>query len=204
MHCCRRRTNALGKLLILFRPRPGHVPHRSPATLGLPRRILGFRLGSTGVAYYPPFLLTPTTNNMSKTSPEAASRSNYQSIFDGALESYQRKTGNDLTKDPLLRILETCNSPDEVLAILRRQLVVPGQSHSSSDEFTKWLIPTVKVIHAFTATVGGAVGLVSFSKVEVISPISPLIFINIHFGDIPTFWGDFYGYRSPSLSEDEH
>lgn len=141
---------------------------------------------------------------MSKTSPEAASRSNYQSIFDGALESYQRKTGNDLTKDPLLHILETCNSPDEVLAILRRQIVVPGQSDNSSDEFTKWLIPTVNVIDAFTATVGGAVGLVSFSKVEVISPISPLIFINIHFEDIPTFRGDFYGYRGPSFSEDEH
>ena len=101
------------------------------------------------------------------TTPEAASRSNYQSIFDGTLEAYQRKTGKDLTKDPLLRSLDTCNSPDAVLTILRAQIVGPGQ-YGSSDKFTEWLIPTVKVINAFSETFGAAVALVSLMNVEVI------------------------------------
>ena len=96
---------------------------------------------------------------------EAASRSNYQSIFDSALERYKGKTGKDLTKDPLLRSLETCNSPDAVLAVLRAQLLGPGQSQSSDDKLTTWLDPTVNVINAFSATIGGGVGLVSLIEV---------------------------------------
>jgi hypothetical protein len=111
---------------------------------------------------------------MSQTSPKAASSSNYQPIFDGALEAYQRKTGKDLTKDPLLRTLETCNSPDAILTILRGQILEPGQSHDGTDKSTAWLIPTVKVINAFSETIGGALALVSFTNVEVIGPRSAL------------------------------
>jgi hypothetical protein len=135
---------------------------------------------------------------MSQTSPEAVSRFNYQSAFDSALEGYKRKTGNDLTKDPLLRTLETCNSPDVVLTTLRAQLLGPGQSKSSSNKLTAWLDPTVNVINAFSATVGGGVGLVSPTRIEVIGPRSAS---DVYFGDISTSWSDFYGYWSPSLCE---
>jgi hypothetical protein len=107
---------------------------------------------------------------MPQTPLEAASRSNYKSIFESALERYERKTGKDLTKDPLLHSLKTCNSPDAVLTLLRAQILGPGQSQSSSDKLTKWLNPTVNVINAFSATIGGAVGLVSLKKIDVISP----------------------------------
>jgi hypothetical protein len=106
---------------------------------------------------------------MQQTSLGAASRSNYQSIFDGAIEAYQRKTGKDLTKDPLLRTLETCASPDAVLTILRAQMFGPGQSQSNTDKLTTWLDPTVNVINAFSVIIGGGVGLVSLTKVEVIN-----------------------------------
>ncbi|KAF8469866.1 hypothetical protein DFH94DRAFT_847734 [Russula ochroleuca] len=96
---------------------------------------------------------------MSQTSPEAASRYNYQFIFDSALEAYERKTGKDLTKDPLLRSLETCSSPDAVLTLLRAQILGPGPSQSSGDKLTAWLIPTVNVINAFSATIGPGVSL---------------------------------------------
>jgi hypothetical protein len=111
-------------------------------------------------------LPSPFTSTMPQTSLEAPSRFNYQSIFDSALEGYKKKTGNDLTKDPLLRRLETCDSPDAVLTILRAQLLVPGQSQSNSEILTTWLDPTVNVINAFSATVGGSVGLVSLMKIE--------------------------------------
>jgi hypothetical protein len=96
---------------------------------------------------------------MSQTSPEA----NYQSIFDSALEGYKKKTGKDLTSDPLLCRLESCDSPDEILAILRAQ-ILSGQPQSSGDKLLTWLNPTINVLGAFSETVGGGVSLVSSLK----------------------------------------
>jgi hypothetical protein len=48
---------------------------------------------------------------MSQTSLEDASRSNDQFIFDSGPEAYKGKTGEELTKDPLLCRLVTCPSP---------------------------------------------------------------------------------------------
>ncbi|KAF8496765.1 hypothetical protein F5888DRAFT_1702367 [Russula emetica] len=95
---------------------------------------------------------------MSQTPPETNSRSNYQVIFDSALKAYQKKTGKDLTSDPLLCDLETCHSPDAILAVLRAQTLGPGQAQNSGDESLTWLNPTISVLHAFSATIGGSVG----------------------------------------------
>ena len=110
---------------------------------------------------------------MQQTSLEAASR-NYQYIFDSALEAYEQKTGKDLTKDPLLRTLETCRSPDAVLILLRAQIFGPGRSQNSSEKLTTWLSPTINVISVFSETIGGAVSLVSLTMFEVIQPRSAL------------------------------
>jgi hypothetical protein len=99
---------------------------------------------------------------MSQIPPSAASRYNYQATFDSALEAYKDKTGIDLTSDPLLRNIENCNSPDAVLAILRAQILEPGQPQSGHNRLTTWLGPTVYVLNAFSATmIGALVGLVS-------------------------------------------
>jgi len=104
---------------------------------------------------------------MSQNRPDISSSSNYQVIFDSALQAYKKKTGRDLTSDPLLRSLESCNSPHTVLAFLREQ--VPGfdQSGSSSDGVTKWLDPTVNVLFRFSSTIGCAVNLVSLCKFKL-------------------------------------
>ncbi|KAH9998866.1 hypothetical protein BJV74DRAFT_190418 [Russula compacta] len=91
---------------------------------------------------------------MSRTSVGTSSRSNYQTIFDNALETYKKKTGKDLTSDPLLRKLEACDSPDAILTMLRAQIFEPGQSQSSGDKLTKWMNPTVNVLNALSKTVG--------------------------------------------------
>jgi hypothetical protein len=103
---------------------------------------------------------------MSQIPPSAASRFNYQAIFDSALEAYKKKIGKDLTSDPLLRSIENCNSPDAVLAILRAQILEPGQSQRSYNGLTTWLDPTINVLNAFSATIGGLVGLVSFDVIR--------------------------------------
>ena len=98
---------------------------------------------------------------MPQTSPEIPSHANDQRIFDRALQAYRKKTGKDLPTTPLFRTLETCRSSDDVIAILRQQVPAFDQSGSSNAGLTRWLEPTVKVVNAFFATIGGTIALVS-------------------------------------------
>ncbi|KAF8463769.1 hypothetical protein DFH94DRAFT_686689 [Russula ochroleuca] len=98
---------------------------------------------------------------MSPDLPGAASSSDYEVIFDNTLKAYKKKTGKDLASDPLLRRLESCNSPDSVLSLLRLQ--VPGFDQSvsgnSNERLTKWVNPAVNVLCTFASTISGAVSL---------------------------------------------
>jgi hypothetical protein len=96
-------------------------------------------------------------------------KANYQSIFDSALQEYEKKTRKDPSLHPLFCRLESCDSPDGIITILRQQIPGFDQSAdgSSDDRLTRWLDPTVKVINAFSATIGNAVSLVSFAANEV-------------------------------------
>jgi hypothetical protein len=99
---------------------------------------------------------------------------NYQVIFENALEAYKRRTGKDLTSesDPLLRRLESCNSPGAILVVLRDQIPTLKQSETSDDSlrFTNWLNPVVNVLSAFSATISDAVSPVSFCGFEINLP----------------------------------
>jgi hypothetical protein len=88
----------------------------------------------------------------------------YLYAFPVALESYKKRTGNDLTSNPLLLRVKTCNSPDAVITLLREQIPGFDQSRSDNDleRLSNWLNPTVKVITAYSGTVNessGPVGL---------------------------------------------
>jgi len=98
---------------------------------------------------------------MSSTPSTSASRSNLDSIFNSALQTYKKKTGKDITSHPLATELQSCNSPDAILTVLRKQVPSFDHSEDSNGIFTKWLIPTVNVLYAFSATVGEGVGLVN-------------------------------------------
>ena len=107
---------------------------------------------------------------MSENPPAISSSANYQLTFDNALKAYKKKTGKDLASDPLLTRLESCDSPDAVLTLLRDQ--VPGFDQSgnsiTSDGLTKWLDPTVNVLYTFSSTIGSAVSLVSLCHLKAI------------------------------------
>jgi hypothetical protein len=113
---------------------------------------------------------------MSQTRPSSESKAHlnsyYQQILSAALESYKKRTGNDLTSNPLLPRLETCNSPDAVIALLRDQIPGFDQSRSDSDSerLSNWLNPTVNVIVAFSGTIGGSVGLVGHRVFHLTCP----------------------------------
>jgi hypothetical protein len=97
---------------------------------------------------------------MSASPSTSTSQSNFASIFNAALKSYERQTKKDLASHPLLSSLQSCDSPEAVLTVLRDQTPTLNQSQNGDDRLTKWVAPTVNVLYAFSATVGQVVGLV--------------------------------------------
>ncbi len=91
----------------------------------------------------------------------STSPSNFGSIFNAALESYNRKTKKDLVSHPLLPSLQSCDSPNAVLTVLREQVPAFNQSQNCDDGLTKWVAPTVNVLYPFSETISQGVGLVS-------------------------------------------
>ena len=98
---------------------------------------------------------------MSHSRLTAASSSNSQQLINNALKVYKKRTRKDLLTHPLASQLQSCNSPAAILVVLQQQVRGLDQSQSSQDSRTKWLLPTVKVIYTFSATVEERVGLVS-------------------------------------------
>jgi hypothetical protein len=95
------------------------------------------------------------------TEPSAStSHSNFVSVFNAALEEYKRKTKKDLTSHPLLPSLESCDSPEAILTVLRDQIPGFSESQDGDDGLTKWVTPTVNVLYAFSDTLGQGIGLV--------------------------------------------
>jgi len=84
----------------------------------------------------------------------------YQAIFDNALEIYRKKTGEDLLSHPLHAKLESCHSPIDILTVLQQQLTALDRPGTGNDILTTLLNPTVKVLSAFSATIGGSISLV--------------------------------------------
>jgi hypothetical protein len=116
----------------------------------------------------PPFV-SSTHHQLSLSSPPSimsagpstsTSNSNFASIFSAALTSYKRKTKKDLTSHPLLPSLQSCDSPEAILTVLRDQIPAFNQSQNGDDRLTKWVSPIVNVLYAFSSTVGQGVGLV--------------------------------------------
>jgi hypothetical protein len=143
--------------------------------------------------------MASTTVTMPQTPPENSPRTNYQSIFDNALHEYKNKTRKDLPSYPLFHKLQSCGSPDDIITTLRQQIPVFDQSASGSsdDRLTRWLDPTVKVINAFSAAIGGAVSLVGPSSRPNLRP-------DIYAAGIPTRRSYLHGHRHPPLSEYIH
>ena len=100
---------------------------------------------------------------MSKTIPTASSSSSsyLQAIFEASLKAYEEKTKKNLLAHPLMAQFQTCNSPTDILAVLRTQVQRSEQSASGDDKLTKWLNPTVNVLYAFSSALGASVGLVN-------------------------------------------
>jgi hypothetical protein len=90
-----------------------------------------------------------------------SSRSNYQSIFDNALEAYKEKTKIELRSHPLLHSLENCDSPAASLTLLLEQVSGLNQSRRADGGLAECLEPIVKVLYMFSGNIRGRLILVS-------------------------------------------
>ena len=79
-------------------------------------------------------------------------------MLDAALADYKKKTGDDLLAHWLADELQTCESVDTVLDILRDQAKAFDQS--GDQKLMKWIDPLVHVLYTFSGALGGSVSLV--------------------------------------------
>ena len=96
--------------------------------------------------------------------PSTSSLSNFQSIFNAAVDRYETKTNSKLLIHPLAAQLQPCDSPTAVLSLLQELVQEFDQGRSSDERFRSWLNPTVNVLFAFSATLGESVGLVNLYR----------------------------------------
>jgi hypothetical protein len=104
----------------------------------------------------------PQHKFMSQAHPIASSSSsNFQSVFNAALEAYEKKTKCKLLSHPLAAQLQSCDSPIAILSVLRDLIQQFDHRRSGDERLTNWLNPTVNVLYAFSDFIGQGVGLVS-------------------------------------------
>jgi hypothetical protein len=129
------------------------------------------------------------------------SSSNFQSIFDASLQSYNNKTKNKLLDHPLATQLQSCDSPNAILSVLQDLIQQFDQRRTSDERLKNWLNPTVNVLFTFSATLGDGVGLVSLSPLFLYNLYSDrhLLEIPSHKSDICWYWYSSLG-ESPCLS----
>jgi hypothetical protein len=97
---------------------------------------------------------------MSDTVSPAAPSTPFRAMLLSALKLYEKRTKKDLITHPLASRLQSCDTPDAILAILKEQADEFDHARVDEDRLTKWLNPTVNVLYAFSAALAGGVGLV--------------------------------------------
>jgi hypothetical protein len=97
-----------------------------------------------------------------------------QSLFDAALEDFERKTWIVLAQHALFKKLETCDSVDSIITALQKQAQGFRQSKGDGGKVMKCLKGLVRVLHSLSTSgvLGEGIGLVrrTFS-LEVQCPI---------------------------------
>jgi hypothetical protein len=86
-------------------------------------------------------------------------------MLDAALAEYKKKTGDDLLAHWLATKLQTCDSVDAVLDILRDQ--AKAFEKSGDQKLMRWIDPLVHVLHTFSDALGDGVSL-AFPPAKVI------------------------------------
>ena len=100
--------------------------------------------------------------------PPNVSPSQFQGLFDVALNEYNQKTGKDITTHPLTERLQNCDSSDKVLCILREQAQAFNRYRKGDGniQLMRRLKPTVDILLGLSTSgaFGEGIGLVRLIK----------------------------------------
>ena len=107
---------------------------------------------------------------MSQIPSPSTSASNFQSIFDAAMKNYEKETKKDLLAHPLAAQLQACNTSSDILAVLQDEVRKFEQSRGADERLSRWLNPTINVLYALSATLGGVVGFVGLIRSTYLHP----------------------------------
>jgi hypothetical protein len=95
------------------------------------------------------------------TSAFSSSSNNLQSVFDAALEAYEKKTKTKLLAHPLAAQIQACDSPTAIYSALHSLIQQFDRRRSSDERLSNWLTPTVNVLCALSFTLGQGVGFLN-------------------------------------------
>jgi hypothetical protein len=93
---------------------------------------------------------------------DSESHSNFQLILD-ALADYAHQTGIDLSQNPFALRLQLINTPTDILELLQERekaFIKYREWNRFNRTLINCLSPAVRVLHAFSGTLGEAVSLV--------------------------------------------
>ncbi|KAH9177279.1 hypothetical protein EDB89DRAFT_2240070 [Lactarius sanguifluus] len=112
---------------------------------------------------------------MSSSSQEPVSSSQFESIFNAALNEFKEKTGKNLLDDWLAKELQSCNSVDAVMGIIQGQAKAFDKFRNGGSKLMKWISSSVHVLYTISATLGDGVGAVVPSSKAVFTGIGILL-----------------------------
>ena len=82
-----------------------------------------------------------------------SSESNLRSLFESALREYEKQAGTNLLDNPLTIKLQSCDSMDEISAVLREQAQAFHKFRGDVRKLIRWLKRTVHVLHTLSTTI---------------------------------------------------
>ncbi|KAH9049974.1 hypothetical protein EDB84DRAFT_1433485 [Lactarius hengduanensis] len=97
----------------------------------------------------------------------ATTTSNFISIFEVAAKKYKKLTKQDLNTHPFSVVFDSCDSPDAVLDVFRKQAEIFDEIRKDDEGLIQWLDPMVHILFTFSAALGEGVGL-TFAPAKVI------------------------------------
>ncbi|KAH9958457.1 hypothetical protein BC827DRAFT_563684 [Russula dissimulans] len=105
--------------------------------------------------------------------PYRSTSSNFETLFDSALEKYTEQTGKDLRNHPLKHRIDTCDSPASLFAVFQEQAQTFDDFKNGDHRLIKWLQPIVNCLYALSTNAALSTG------VSVVFPPATVIFSGI-------------------------
>jgi hypothetical protein len=108
--------------------------------------------------------------------PQGPSESLFLSLFDAALEDFEKQTGASLARHPLAIKLDACKTVESINASLQEQAKAFRQFRGDDGKVTRCLKGVVRVLHKLSTTgvLGEGIGLVCRNSLTTSSEIRSL------------------------------